>query len=106
MYDIHFQRHVVIHEIRQCFLVCNDASNLCCCQENIIRLLCCKKIFHILLSAQIQLLMSSCYNIVISGFFQRAHDCGANHAAMSCHINFGVFFHHDVILLSLCNCRT
>ena len=61
MYDIHFRRHVVIHKIRQRFLVCDDAPDLCCCQKNIIRLLCCKKIFHILLSAKIQFLMSSCY---------------------------------------------
>ena len=101
MNDVHLQRHVVIHEIRQRLLICNDASHLCSRQKYIIRLFLFKKILYLLLSAQIQLLMRPRDDIMISGFFECADDSGAHHAAMSCHIDFCFFFHHDTRPLRL-----
>ena len=94
MNNIHFQNHVVIHKICQCFAVGHDTANLCCSQKNIFRLFFSKEFFYSILSAQIQLFMRACDNICIALTLQLTHNGRANHSAMACDIDFGIFLHH------------
>ena len=54
MYHIHLQHHIVIHEIRRRLAVCQDAAHPGRRQKHIRRLLPFKKMFHLILSAQVQ----------------------------------------------------
>ena len=92
--DVHFQRHVVIHEIGQCFLIGHDAADLGSSKEHILRLLLCKKRFHSILTGQVQLLVGAGDDIGVALPVQFPDDCRANHAPVARHINFGTFLHH------------
>ena len=97
MDGVHLKRHVVIHEVSQCFLVGDDAADLGCGQEHILGLFSREEILDILLAAEIQLLMGAGDDIGIALTLQFADDCRANHAAMTCDINLSILFHHNKI---------
>ena len=94
MDNIHFQRHVIVHEICQCFLICNNTSDLCSSKKDIIRLFLCKKRFHRILTNQIKLLMCASNNIRISLSFKFTDNRRTYHSTMTCNIDFCIFFHH------------
>lgn len=95
MNHVHFQRHVVIHKVRQSVLVGNNAAHLGCGQKDIFRLFGGKKFFHGILAAQVQLFMGPGNDIGISLAFQFPHNGGAYHTAVACHIDLSVLFHHN-----------
>ena len=101
MDHIHFQDHVIIHEIRKRLLIGHDASHLRGRKKHVFRFLPGKKGFHRILAAQIQLLVGAGDDIVIALTVQLPHNGGANHAAVSRHVDFRIFFHHNNYLLSL-----
>ena len=95
MNHVHFQRHVVIHKVRQSVLVGNNAAHLGCGQKDIFRLFGGKKFFHGILAAQVQLFMGPGNDIGISLAFQFPHNGGTYHTAVACHIDLSVLFHHN-----------
>ena len=79
MNDIHFERHVVIHEIRKRFLICDDAADFCCREENILRLFLCKERLYGFLSCEVKFLVGSRDDVGITLSFELAHDRGLQH---------------------------
>ena len=94
---VHLQRHVVIHEVGQCFLVCHDAADLGSSKEHILRLLLCEELFHSILTGQVQLLVGAGDDVGVALTLQLTNDCRAHHAAMTCDINLSILFHHNRI---------
>ena len=99
MDGVHLQRHVVIHEISQCFLVCHDAADLGSSKEHILRLLLCEELFHSILTGQVQFLVGAGDDIGVTLTLQFTNDCRAHHPAMTCDINLSILFHHNKTLL-------
>ena len=94
---IHFQNHIIIHEISQSLAVGNNAAYLCSCQKYIIRLLLCKEFLHLILTGQIQFLVGSGDNVMISVSLQRTYNGRANHSSVACYIDFSFFVHHAFV---------
>ena len=94
MDDIHFQYHVIIHEIRQRVLVRNDAAHLCRGKKYIRRLFLREERLDRLLPGQIQFLVGAGDNIGIALTFQFSYDGGTHHAAMTRDVNLCILFHH------------
>ena len=101
MDSVHLQRHVVVHEVGQGLLVGDDAAHLGRCQKDILRLFGGEEILHILLAAEVQLLVGTGDDIGIALALQFPHDGAAHHAAMPGYIDLCVFLHHNCIFLPL-----
>ena len=94
MYHIHFQDHIVVHEIRQRTLVGDDAANLGGGQEHIFRLLRLEKRLHIRLPAKVQLLVRPHDDIVIPLPPKLADDGRTHHSPVPGHIDLAILLHH------------
>ena len=94
---IHFQNHIIIHKISQRLAVSHDAAYFCSCQKYIIRLLLCKEFLHLILTGQIQFLVGSGNNVMISVSLQRTYNGRANHSSVACYIDFSFFVHHAFV---------
>ena len=94
MDDVHFQNHVVVHEIGKGVLVCHDAAHLGGGEEDILRLFFGKKCLHLILPGQIQFLVGSGDNIVVALPVQFPDNGTAHHAPVARHINFRILLHH------------
>ena len=100
MDDIHFQYHVLVHEVRQCRLVGDDTAHLCCGEEYIFGLFFGKEAFHGFLTSQVQLFMCACDDIRISLPLQFTDNGRTDHAPVTGHIYFSVLFHYNSIIIS------
>ena len=78
--DVHFQDHVVVHEVSRVLVVGQNAAHFRGGQKHIFRLLFLKKCFHQILAAQIQLLAGALYQIVIALALQRPANSASHHA--------------------------
>ena len=87
---VHLQRHVVIHEVGQCFLIGHDAADLGSSKEHILRLFLCEELFHSILTGQVQFFVGAGDDIGIALTLQLTNDCRAHHAAMTCDINLSI----------------
>ena len=101
MDDVHFQGHVVVHEIGQRFLIGHNAAHLGRSQKHIFRLFFGKELLHGLLAAEVQFLVGAGDDIVVALPLKFPHNGTAHHAAMAGHINFCILFHHSRLLLSV-----
>jgi len=66
MDDVHFEDHVVVHEIGQGRLVGDDAAYFSRRKENIIWLLCLEEGFHLILTAEVEFFMGSSDDIGVA----------------------------------------
>src|SRR5699024_8462486 len=101
MDHVHLQRHVVVHEIRQCFLIGYDAAHLGRSQKDVFRLFSGKEGFHRLLTAEIQFPVGAGDQVGVPLALQFPHNGAAHHAAVPGYIDLRVFLHHSFRLLSL-----
>ena len=93
--DIHFQDHVVIHEVGRVLVIGQNAAHFRRGQKHVFRLLFLKKCFHQILTAQVQLLAGALHQLVIALALQRPANGASHHASMTRHINFRILFHHN-----------
>ena len=96
MNDIHLERHVVVHEVCKRFLIRNNAADLRCREENILRLFLCKERLYSFLSCKVKFLVGSRDDVGITLSFELTHDRGAHHAAVACNVNLRVFGHRGL----------
>ncbi len=94
MHDVHLKNHVVIHEIREGFLIGDNTADLRRREKYILRFFLRKEILDRVLAGQVELLMCARDDVGVALPLQLALDCGADHSAVARHINFCIFFHH------------
>ena len=94
MDDVHLENHVVVHEIRQSTLVCDDSAHFRSSQEHVFWLFLCEELLHLVLSGQIQLFVRPQHQIIISLTLKLANDGTSHHSAMTCNIYLTILFHY------------
>lgn len=105
VYHVHFQYHVLVHEVRQRLLVGHDASHFRCGQEHIFRPFLCEELLHLVLSCQVQFLVRTCHDVRISLPLQFPYDGRSHHSPVSGHIYFRCLFHYFTIPFSRYSAR-
>ena len=94
MYDIHFQNHIVVHEVGKSTLVGDDTTHLGSCQKDIFRLLCFEESLDLILTCEVKLLVGTCDDVAVALSLQFADNGTSHHATMSGYIDFAVLFHN------------
>ena len=101
MDDIHFEDHVLVHEIRQSTLIGDNAPDLCCREEDVFGLLLREEGLHIHLTGEVEFLVGSSDDVMVSLPLQLAHNSRANHAAMPRDVYFTILLHINLRLNDL-----
>ena len=94
MNDIHFENHVVVHEVRQGTLVGHDATHLGSCQEDIFRSFCLKESLHLVLAGEVQFLVGTGNDVRVALALEFTHDGASHHAPVAGYVDFAVLFHY------------
>ena len=88
MDDIHLKHHIIVHEVGQRTLVGDDAAYLGGTEENVLGLLSGEERLYLVLTAEVELGMSTGDDIAISLALELTHNGATYHAAVASYVDF------------------
>ena len=93
MNHVHLKDHVVIHEISQGILICDNTSDLGGSEKHIFRLFSSKEGLYISLPGKVKFLMCPVYYVGIALPLQFPHYRAPHHSTVAGNVNLTVLLH-------------
>ena len=90
---IHFENHILVHEVCQRFLIRHNSPDLSRCKEHILGTFLSKELLHLVLTGKVQFLVRTGNDIGVALPLQFSYYRRPHHSTMPSHVYLAILFH-------------